>query len=351
MDWDLDGRLDVFVKNRTGPQLRFLHNRIRDRGTFVGLRLEGRTSNRDAIGAVVELTAGGRRRVGQVTAGSGYLAQSSSTVHFGLGDATTIETLRIRWPGGQVESIDPPAPGAYYRVIEGSGRAQAWDVRSFVPESIRGHVLAMPPPPTTMLKTPLPLPPSLLKAFGVRRDGDRATLVNLWAHWCEPCAEEIRSYATSIAKLENVSIDWRPISLDRLEDRGAASEWLAAQLGLAGIEDSPSPVFLEEDALRGLEVVIEHVTGRTRELPIPTSLLIDARGNLQLLYLGPVFPDRFLSDAGRVLDPSLKAARRSLYPGRWYYRSPRNYEGLSRLFLDLGQLEAAGFYAALAMSD
>jgi hypothetical protein len=86
-------------------------------------------------------------------------------------------------------------------------------------------------------------------------------------------------------------------------------------------------------------------------LPIPTSLLIDARGNLQMLYFGPVLADRFLSDAGSVLDPALNPARRSLYPGRWYYRSPRNYGRLSKRLEDLGQLDTAKFYGSLAGPD
>ncbi len=210
--------------------------------------------------------------------------------------------------------------------------------------------MGLPPPTTLVLKTPLPLPPSLLEAFDVRH-GDRATLVNLWAHWCEPCAEEIRSYATDAQRLDGSSIDWRPISLDRPEDHAAASDWLSAQFRLAGIEDSPSARFLDDDALSRLEVVIEHVTGRKKELPIPASLLIDSRGNLQTIHLGPVFPDRFLSEAARILDPAVKAARRGLYPGRWFYRSPRNFERLSRRFLELGHSEAAGFYSALAGTE
>ena len=352
VDWDFDGRLDVFVKNRTGPQLRFLHNRARDAGGFVAFRLVGRNSNRDAIGAVVELTAGGKRRVQQIAAGSGYLAQSTSMLHFGLGEATAIEALEVRWPGGEVESIRPPATNAFYRIVEGSGLAQSLETPSRISiDRSADTAETIAPAGRLLLKTPLPLPPSLMKAFGIQTDRNRASLVNLWAHWCEPCAEEIRSYAGQAEGLGAASIDWRPVSLDKQDDRGAATNWFEEQFRLAGVSEPDPPVFLDDGALRTLDVLVEHVTGRTSELPIPASLLVDARGNLQMLYFGSVFPDRFLSDAETVLDPSLNPARRSLYSGRWYYRSSRDYERLSRRLGDIGQLDAARFYGSIRPPD
>ncbi len=352
VDWDLDGRLDVFVKNRTGPQLRFMHNEVAGANGFVAFRLTGRNSNRDAIGAVVELTAGRRRRIQQVAAGSGYLAQSTSMVHFGLGHATHIEELTIHWPGGDSEPIRPPAVNAFYRVVEGSGRAQPLAAAPNISIETSGAASEPPTPETRLLlKTPLSLPPVLLEDLGIRLDRSHATLVNLWAHWCKPCAEEIRSYAGQVERLRASSIDWHPISLDKPTDRDAATDWLHEQFRIAGVDAPPSPVFLDDDALRTIEVLVGHVTGQTTELPIPTNLLIDAQGNLQMLYLGPVFPDRFLSDAEAALDPSVNAARRSLYPGRWYYRIPRDYDGLSRRLEGLGLLDAARFYDVLASRD
>ena len=89
-DWDLDGDLDVWLRNRTGPQLRFLENTVSDQN-FVSLKLNGRISNRDAIGAKVVVTAGDVRLVQEVTAGSGYMAQSSKRLTFGIGKASSID--------------------------------------------------------------------------------------------------------------------------------------------------------------------------------------------------------------------------------------------------------------------
>ena len=343
MDWNRDGRMDVWVRNRTGPQLRFLVNDVPGEHAFVALELRGTETNRDAIGAVVELTAGDTRMIRQITAGSGYLAQSSSTVHFGLGPADTIERLTVRWPGGRAETIAPPAVNGRYRVVQGSGRAEFVTATPVTLGSVDPPRDETPPGTRMLLKTPLPLPPALLEDLGVERG--RTTLVNLWAHWCEPCAAEIEAYARQSGDLDSRSIAWSPVSLDADGDREAAREWLRLRFVAADRDDPPQARFFDGRVLDTLQLVVEHVTGRADALPIPTSLLVDGSGHLQMLYLGPVFPDRFLSDAARALDPDTLASRRSLHAGRWYFRSPRNLAELSRRLIDAGRIEDARFYA------
>ena len=85
-DWDYDGRVDFWLTNRTGPRLRFLHNRFNNANGFVALRLRGVDANRDGIGAVVRVKLAGRERVlrRSLAAGSGYLSQSSKWLHLSL---------------------------------------------------------------------------------------------------------------------------------------------------------------------------------------------------------------------------------------------------------------------------
>jgi len=101
VDWDLDGDLDIWISNRTGPRLRFMHNRLGTGSHFLALRLEGVKCNRDAIGARVEVFGAGEsgsRLVRALRAGEGYLAQSSKWLHFGLGDQSAIERIVVHWP-------------------------------------------------------------------------------------------------------------------------------------------------------------------------------------------------------------------------------------------------------------
>src|SRR5262249_21237449 len=94
-DIDNDGRLDVLILSPNQP-LAYLHNRS-EAGRHVSLRLEGRTSNRDAVGAKVVVVAGGRRRVAQRVGGGSYQSASDSRLHFGLGDADRIEAIEVTW--------------------------------------------------------------------------------------------------------------------------------------------------------------------------------------------------------------------------------------------------------------
>ena len=113
-DFDGDGRLDLVVNNFNGGPFLF-RNESRPRA-WVGVRLVGAGKNRDAIGALARVTAGGRTIVRQVHAASGYLAQSSLALHVGLGDATRIDRCEIRWPDGSTQVVPDLAPGRWHTV-------------------------------------------------------------------------------------------------------------------------------------------------------------------------------------------------------------------------------------------
>ena len=126
-DIDEDGDLDLFFGDGDGaPWTHLFVNRVGQDRAWVELLLEGTTSNRDAVGARVTLQAGGVRQLRDVEGGGGHWnIQESRIVHFGLADATAIDSLSVRWPGGATETISGAAPRARYRVVEGSGVAVA----------------------------------------------------------------------------------------------------------------------------------------------------------------------------------------------------------------------------------
>ena len=96
-------------------------NNLRKSGNSVELKLVGTASNRDAIGARVRLTAGGKTMMRQVEAGSGYASQMMLPLHFGLGRAERVDGIEIRWPSGQVQHLHT---GELAAVMRGSRQFQ-----------------------------------------------------------------------------------------------------------------------------------------------------------------------------------------------------------------------------------
>ena len=85
---------------------------------WLELKLAGSRSNRDAIGARVALIAGGRRQVSEVRAGHSYLSQSDLKLHFGLGNIKKVDSIEIRWPGGGIQKIGEVAVNQVLKVQE-----------------------------------------------------------------------------------------------------------------------------------------------------------------------------------------------------------------------------------------
>ena len=91
-DLDNDGRIDVLLVAQNSP-LVYFHNRTESAGHFLTVRLEGTRSNRDAIGARVTVTAGGRRQTAWRLGGGSYDSAEDPRLHFGVGASQRIEEL------------------------------------------------------------------------------------------------------------------------------------------------------------------------------------------------------------------------------------------------------------------
>ena len=116
-DLDNDGRQDVLILSHNQP-LAYFHNRT-EGGRSLTLRLEGRDSNRDAVGAKVAVVAGGRRLVARRVGGGSYQSASDPRLHFGLGAPTRIDAIEVSWPSGAVGRYTDLAADAAYLLREG----------------------------------------------------------------------------------------------------------------------------------------------------------------------------------------------------------------------------------------
>lgn len=356
-DWDGDGDLDVWIRNRTAPTLRFLRNMTRERAAEPGaaasgnhwllLRLVGTKCNRDAIGARVTIEIGGKRLIDTVRAGEGYLAQSSHWVHFGLGAAEKVDTVRVRWPGGDTETFSRVGVDGRYELVQGSGAAKRVAPRD-------SALLRLDPPPAATptvspgpvehitLADRLPMPPFALPVIEAGGAGQvlsadallgRPYVLVLWSPRDDASLAALRALAGGPNDGPRVV----PVLVGAAEDRAAAvgvlrtirAEWPCLEGG--------------DFMLDAIDLIQQEVLGRPDDAVLPTLLVCDATGLLVALHRGGIGGDGVAADLGRPANALFPFQGRVMYPQR------RLYPFLADEFRKRGHREAADFYRVLAI--
>jgi hypothetical protein len=116
-DFDGDGQLEIITNNFNDIPYYFKNEFDQGNG-YLALKLQGTSSNRDAIGAQVILHTGDETMIRLVQSAGGYLSQHSRTVHFGLGKREQVQRIEIRWPSGIRQVIENPAINTLHKVVE-----------------------------------------------------------------------------------------------------------------------------------------------------------------------------------------------------------------------------------------
>jgi len=117
------GRQDLLITNLdASPAL--LRNEVPSPGHWLRIKTIGTKSNRDGLGARIEITAGGLTQSVELRAGSSFESSSDPRAHFGLGTATKVESIVIRWPSGQVDKLGPEDADEELVLEEGHGIKQ-----------------------------------------------------------------------------------------------------------------------------------------------------------------------------------------------------------------------------------
>jgi enediyne biosynthesis protein E4 len=116
-DYDSDGKVDAYLVN-LGAQGTLLHNVSTGSGHWVEIKLVGTKSNRDGVGARVEINAGGKRQTAERVADSGYLSQNDARLHFGLGTTSSVDKLIVHWPSGREQTLEKVAADRVVTVEE-----------------------------------------------------------------------------------------------------------------------------------------------------------------------------------------------------------------------------------------
>jgi len=340
-DWDFDGDIDLWSANRSAPQVRFLRNDTPTSNHFLAIRLRGTDCNHDAIGARVELRlrneeSGMRNQRGQTIphsntliksarAGEGFMSQSSKWLHFGLGSATEIQSLVVRWPGGEAEKFSGLEADGFYQLVQRSGVARRWQPPQ--------RTLSLHRSPTNLpatngqarvrLTSPLPLPPLTCQTldnkslvFSDRRSGP--LLINFWATWCKPCIAELAEFAEHEQQLRDAGLEILALSVDQLGDDTTANV-PKIQKFVDSLNFRFTTGIASADLVDQLQLILDQSFFFDRPFPIPTSFLIDAKGRLATIYKGPVATERLLDDVRALaIDEDELPVTALPLSGRWY---------------------------------
>ena len=343
-DWDHDGDLDVWLANRSAPRLRLMRNETTTGHHFLAVRLEGKTCNRDAIGARVELIIRDSEESGindlkqkfsiikTLRAGEGLLSQSSKWLHFGIGEADEIERLMIRWPDGLEEEFSGLELNRRYEIVQGSGQATLVQSRSATPRLAPSEVKIQPAGEqgSTFLTERVLLPQLFYRTFEQRTrplldQTGGMVLVNFWASWCRPCLEELARFSLSSSALHEAGVDVLALSVDAL-DAQASSGLQDAQAHLENLEFPFRVGAATADTLDALQMINDHLYYWHRPFPVPASILIDEQGRLAAIYRGPVEVDQLLADVAMFRRESNGSAT----AGHWHRRPLLNLTSLIR---------------------
>ena len=375
VDWDHDGDLDLWFHNRTGPRLRFMRNqtisqREPDNEHFLALRLQGTASNRDAIGARVEVVLKDENSELEVQsseiatrdsppatrhfpliqtlyAGDAYLSQSSKSLHFGIGGRAEIKSVLVRWPHGEVEQFTDMRADRRYLLVEGSGTArESGEPRQTMKLTAATQMSHQSSPAArTILSHRLPMPimqSATLEGADPQTIelGGRPRLISFWASWCNSCVAELQEFAEHEQQLRRDGLDILALSVDGL-DLDHPTQTTDADRILKKLNFPFQAGVATREMLDKLEVVQRIVLNRQSPFAVPTSLLLDSAGHLAAIYRGPVAIDVLRADIGHLA--SSRDERRDLavpFPGRWN-SEPRNLllRPVADVFKQHGHLE------------
>ncbi len=367
-DFDHDGRQEVFLKNRNGPQLRLLKNVMENLPPSLSFHLHGTKSNRDAIGAIVtvETDLGHQTQTLQarsLQAGSGFLSQHSKDIFFGLGATKGPLRASIRWPSGLVQELHNLPVNHRVFVEEGS---EPFRMEPFVSKTPTAgdsaeanaanakpqQVDPLPTTAETWLLAPVDAPNfSLPDLAGQIRPlsslRGRPVLLNFWAAAAERCSQDWTTFHQHQAEWASRGLQLLSVNLDDSTDASSLTAFVRQQgLSFAILRGSP-------DVAAIYNILYRYLFDRHRDLALPTSFLINAEGQIVKVYQGPVDAAHVAHDFQHIPETAAERLARALpFPGVTdTIEFGRNYLSYGSVFFQRGYMDQAEASFQIALRD
>ena len=354
-DFDHDGRQEVFLKNRNGPQLRILKNVMEHLPPSIIFRLRGTKSNRDAIGAAVTVETEAGRQARMLQAGSGFLSQHSKEIFFGLGDAKNPVRAYIRWPSGLTQEFhDVPLN---HRVFVEEGN-ETLRIEAFRTPGSLPHMAATPAQETESLPTTFgtwllaavaapdfSLPDMSGQVQTLTALRGKPVLLNFWVAQSASCQEDLKMFNRVYARWRTQSLRLLTVNVDSPAD----PETLRT---LVREHRLSIPVLRGSDDVAGIyNILYRYLFDRHRDLNLPTSFLLDDKGQIVKVYQGNVNPEQIEQDFRHIPQNDAERLARALpFPGvAQTFEFGRNYLSYGSVFFQRGYFDqaAASFERAL----
>jgi len=354
-DFDQDGRLELVLKNRNSPQLRYLKNILPELPPAISFRLIGKKSNRDAIGAriTVETNVGRQTRI--LRAGSGFLAQHTKELFFGLGSANGAVQATIEWPSGLVQKLQDLSVNQRIWVEEGAPPVQMEPFAKVPAVSASPAVPAaevLPVQVETWLLVPVLAPDFSLMDLSEHlqtlssRKG-KPVWLHFWSANLGGSEQELKEFEQLQGAWSQKGLQLLVIHVDpALPDVSEKIQVSAGNYSFPILKSSAEVIAI-------YNLLYRQLFDRHRDMSVPISFLIDPKGNIVKVYQGQVGKSHVETDFQTIpKDDDERLSKALPFAGvRGSYEFGRNYLSFGFVFFERGYYEQSKAFFRQALQD
>jgi len=355
-DFDYDGRQEMVLKNRNGPQLRFFKNAMPELAPAIAFRLTGKKSNRDAIGACVTVETESGRQTRWVQAGTGFLTQHSKELFFGLGAARGSVRATVRWPSGLLQSLADLPLNHRVWIEEGAppSRVEPFAKSPNLPTAPSAQISTLEILPTaiqTWLLSPVQAPDFSLRGKDGRPESlsarrGKAVLICFFSPSAAGSEDQLK-------QLEELSVRWGReglqllvIEVDAARGGDERQHQIRPELNFPILQ-------ADQDVVAIYNLLFRSLFDRHHDLSLPTAFLVDEAGDMVKIYQRIIENEQVGEDFKNIPRTDGERIAKALpFPGAdTGYEFGRNYLSLGSVFFERGYPETSEAFFRRALKD